>query len=460
MEFQAIVMAAGKGNRMTDIILNGDKATRNSDVPAMPKCLLPIGNRPMVYYPVRMLEKAGFTEINIITLNSCKSRVETELKVNCGIKASLNIVGIDDNDEEDDFGTANSLYLLKDKIVNDCMIVSCDLISNVNIQRMANFYRNNSASFTMLLSNNIEQYSELPATGEKGKYKPERDLIGMDIDTNRLLFFGAEADISDVKIKSSLIQKYPKINWTSKLQDAHFYIIKKWLVDYIIDNKRIISLKSEFLPYVIKKQFSSVHKKAPESSLKKNLPTAKKPTPKILDYHKIDELTKLINKATLSKSENELLSCYAFIQEDGFCLRTNNLTIFAESNRQIMGKIMPFFQRERTNSLTGKSSQVNLDSLIGEGSKIGDKALVKRSVIGRNCHIGEKSKITNSIIMDNVKIGEGVIIQGSIICSGSNLNEKTELKDCLVCYDQDVTTKKYSSDTIKWIDDFMQSDSD
>jgi len=134
-------------------------------------------------------------------------------------------------------------------------------------------------------------------------------------------------------------------------------------------------------------------------------------------------LTKLINKATLSKSDNELLSCYAFIQEEGFCLRTNNLTIFAETNRQIMGKIMPFYQRERTISLTGKSNQVNLDSLIGEGSKIGEKALVKRSVIGKNCVIGEKSKITNSIIMDNVKISDGVIIQGSIDAPQNGLSK-------------------------------------
>ena len=95
-----------------------------------------------------------FIEIHIITLNSIISRVESELKA-CGIKATLNIVGIDDSGIEDNFGTANSLYLLKDKLIRDCMIVSCDLILNVNVQQMANFYRNNSASFMMLMSDNV-----------------------------------------------------------------------------------------------------------------------------------------------------------------------------------------------------------------------------------------------------------------------------------------------------------------
>lgn len=48
MEFQAIVMAGGRGSRMNEL------------TSSIPKCLLPVGNRPLIYFPVRMLEKAGF----------------------------------------------------------------------------------------------------------------------------------------------------------------------------------------------------------------------------------------------------------------------------------------------------------------------------------------------------------------------------------------------------------------
>ena len=51
MEFQAIVLAGGKGSRLDELSSN------------TPKCLLPIGNKPMIWYPVRMLEKAGFNGI-------------------------------------------------------------------------------------------------------------------------------------------------------------------------------------------------------------------------------------------------------------------------------------------------------------------------------------------------------------------------------------------------------------
>lgn len=48
LELQAIILAGGKGSRISEISSN------------CPKCLLPIGNKPMIYYPLLMLEKAHF----------------------------------------------------------------------------------------------------------------------------------------------------------------------------------------------------------------------------------------------------------------------------------------------------------------------------------------------------------------------------------------------------------------
>jgi dTDP-glucose pyrophosphorylase len=47
-EFQAVVLAGGKGSRMMDL-------TQSTS-----KCFLPIGNYPMVWYPLNMLQSIGF----------------------------------------------------------------------------------------------------------------------------------------------------------------------------------------------------------------------------------------------------------------------------------------------------------------------------------------------------------------------------------------------------------------
>lgn len=57
MEYQAVIMAAGRGSRMTDLTHN------------RPKCLLPISNRPMIWYPLKMLESTGF-EGDLVLVNA------------------------------------------------------------------------------------------------------------------------------------------------------------------------------------------------------------------------------------------------------------------------------------------------------------------------------------------------------------------------------------------------------
>lgn len=66
LEFQAVVMAAGKGSRIPEMT-----ATK-------PKCLLPVGNKPMIYYPLKLLENAGFKGIFLIYV--CFSNTHTHRK--------------------------------------------------------------------------------------------------------------------------------------------------------------------------------------------------------------------------------------------------------------------------------------------------------------------------------------------------------------------------------------------
>lgn len=48
MELQAVLMAAGGGSRMTDLTYN------------TPKAMLPVGNKPLIWYPLNLLERVGF----------------------------------------------------------------------------------------------------------------------------------------------------------------------------------------------------------------------------------------------------------------------------------------------------------------------------------------------------------------------------------------------------------------
>lgn len=99
-EFQAVVLAAGRGNRFPDLI--GSR----------PKCLLPIGPYPMIFYPLHMLQTHGFTEIIVVVLESERSEIQQALE-RSSLKAKLDFATIPDSE----FGTADSLKHIKDRYI-------------------------------------------------------------------------------------------------------------------------------------------------------------------------------------------------------------------------------------------------------------------------------------------------------------------------------------------------------
>lgn len=98
-EFQAVILAAGGGSRFPE--LTGDR----------PKCLLPIGPFPMIFYPLQMLQKHGFQEIIIIVLESQRSEIQQSLE-RTPIKAKLDFATIP---SDSDYGTADSLKHIQDR---------------------------------------------------------------------------------------------------------------------------------------------------------------------------------------------------------------------------------------------------------------------------------------------------------------------------------------------------------
>uniref|UniRef100_A0A8C4L3D7 Translation initiation factor eIF2B subunit gamma n=1 Tax=Equus asinus TaxID=9793 RepID=A0A8C4L3D7_EQUAS len=97
MEFQAVVMAVGGGSRMTDL------------TSSIPKPLLPVGNKPLIWYPLNLLEHVGFEEVIVVTTRDVQKALCAEFKM----KMKLDIVCIPD---EADMGTADSLRHIYPKL--------------------------------------------------------------------------------------------------------------------------------------------------------------------------------------------------------------------------------------------------------------------------------------------------------------------------------------------------------
>ena len=97
-EFQAIVLAAGRGTRLPEVI--GD----------LPKCLLPIGPFPLLYYPLSLLQQHNFQEVIVIVMENERNDIQQALE-RTALKIKIDYAIIPGSD----FGTADSLRHIHDK---------------------------------------------------------------------------------------------------------------------------------------------------------------------------------------------------------------------------------------------------------------------------------------------------------------------------------------------------------
>jgi len=130
-EKSVIVMAGGKGTRL-------EPFTR-----ILPKPLIPIGNKPVIELIMESFYKCGFYRF-IYSLNYKKEYIKLFLKEN---KSNYDIDWV----EEDDFyGTAGSLALLKDKINDTFFVTNCDSLLAVDYADVLRWHESKGAAMTII----------------------------------------------------------------------------------------------------------------------------------------------------------------------------------------------------------------------------------------------------------------------------------------------------------------------
>ncbi|KAM8838394.1 translation initiation factor eIF2B subunit gamma isoform 2-T2 [Synchiropus picturatus] len=451
MEFQAVLMAAGGGSRMTDLTYN------------TPKPLLPVGNRPLIWYPLNLLERVGFEEAIVITTKEVQKMMSSDPKIKMDVKMKLDVVCIQ---EDSDMGTADALRHIQQKIKTDVLVVSCDLITDVALHEVVDLFRAHDASLAMLMSKAHEYTETIP--GQKGKKKTaeQRDFVGVDHSEKRLLFMANEADLDEgLMIRKSTMRKHPRMHIKTGLVDAHLYCLKKAVVDFISNNKFISSIRGELVPYLVRKQFSKAmnSQKSKEESDDQSA-TIKAPSEELGILSRDDPLRQLAQERSCWNDHHGdmgeayhggKLRCYVHILEQGLCFRVNTLAAYIEANR-----LAPKLFDEpavHPSAVISEKCQMGSDSIIGPLSQVADKTSIKRTTIGSSTTVREKVKVANSIIMHGVTIEEGCNIIGCVICSNAVIGRGADLKYCLVGNGQQIEPEaKRTNEVIVGMDQLME----
>lgn len=350
---------------------------------------------------------------------------------------------------DSDFGTADALRSISERITTDVFLISCDVVTNVDFYPVLNMFRKNDASVVSLFINGSAADASITIPGPKTKHKQERDLVGINSDNDRLLFLASTSDFEDnMTLPAHLLRTHGKVVIHSGLVDAHVYIVKKWVVAYLARSDRFSTIKGELLPFIIKKQMSR-----PSNPVNSGYSEASLDTNDIFEHVHQDELdqkildTNLNNFSRLKKSHDaELIRCYAYIAPpESFGIRVNTILSFCTVNKKIFGLWLSLCGSAPLVSpaATINSTQM-VDCAVAENTTISERTSIKATVFGPGCVVHEKTRISDSYVMSNVTIEERVVIENCIICDRAVIKKGSVLKNCLVGFNyvvQEDTTR-------------------
>jgi len=166
-------------------------------------------------------------------------------------------------------GTADGLRAVSDRLRGDVFCLSSDFISQFSLIEIANLHRLSISDVTMVF-------------GVTSKDAPKEDLdqeyVGIS-DNGRVLLKTPTLEIDEaITLSKSLLHKCPTFHLRNDLNDMGIYLLSHWVIEYVVENKRISSLKNELIPYLVKRQYQPesylyetfppmIHRKRPLSSL-------------------------------------------------------------------------------------------------------------------------------------------------------------------------------------------------
>ncbi len=147
----------------------------------------------------------------------------------------------------DDLGTADAVRLVHDRISSPrVLLVSCDLLTDLHVQHLTDLHRVRGAAVTALFAGAPHGQGggggggqqQIPVPGPKTKQKKERDFVGLDEGCgHQIVFLSSEADLDEtLTLRRSALLDHPRFSIRNDLTDAHFYVVDKWVCDYLQHN--------------------------------------------------------------------------------------------------------------------------------------------------------------------------------------------------------------------------------
>ncbi|KAI1506709.1 hypothetical protein F5X99DRAFT_404066 [Biscogniauxia marginata] len=244
-----------------------------------PKALLPVANRPMVWYPIDFCYRTGITDITLICPPSAAEAITTALNTNPFLTSLPHprpgLVAPRDLDQNT--GTAEILRLLevREVVNSDFVVLPCDLVCEIGGDKLLQAWMVKAASLPDLLGNGEPPYcsgglgvwyetkTANPIKGEETDfiattpmYEPNLPIYSDSTlrSLSYLVYSMPKDSLNDLigekrgfPIRHGLLRKHPRLKMLTTHRDAHIYILPKWIMDFVQKNERLESIGEDVI---------------------------------------------------------------------------------------------------------------------------------------------------------------------------------------------------------------------
>ncbi|KAJ3950061.1 Translation initiation factor eIF-2B subunit gamma [Colletotrichum fioriniae] len=481
-----------------------------------PKALLPIANRPMVWYPVDFCYRMGVTNITLICPASAEAAITTALNTNPHLTAlplpRPDILAPKELDQTT--GTAEILRLpeVKEIVKSDFVVLPCDLICEVAGEKLLQAWMVKGASMSDLLSAPkysgskqspfsgglgvwYETKTATPVKGEetdfiavtpstpspvpppKGSLLPNLSNLVTSIPTDSL------KDLMETRrgfaVRHGLLRSHPRLKMLTTHRDAHLYILPRWIMDFVDKNDRLENIGEDVIGWWAKATWQKglAEKLQLDEVLRKE---------EVDDSDDDDSLQE--SASSPQDDDPEELRPSRGVDDNAFDRKdvdgTNPQGGVAQDTAQLLLNVSlqlakvpsveetgseaasPFAHAKKVaypEGVKGRTTITKADSLVGENVTVEEKVAIKESVVGAGCQLNEGAKLSQCLLMEGAVVGKNckltrcILGKRCVIGDNSVLTNVEVQENLLVeARTEEKDTKLMSSDGLEATEEEMQ----
>ncbi|EUC40344.1 hypothetical protein COCMIDRAFT_9760 [Bipolaris oryzae ATCC 44560] len=267
-------------------------STFTSSPKDIPKALLPIANRPMVWYPLEWCYRMGVTDITVVTPPESLEAIEAAMSQNPHLTTlpspKPDILAPKGLSHQTSTGDLFRLPELQSAIKGDFIVLPCDLVCELDGTSLVDAWMIEQGGFAGASGGLDHNGGKIAygaggeklgrrggmgvwyeTKGEGSRKKEETDFIAttplpkpiVSVPTDSLrrniskLVYSVPTDtLNDITeeqktfpLRHSLIRKHARIRMLTTHRDAHIYIFPYWVMEMIRKNEKFESISEEVM---------------------------------------------------------------------------------------------------------------------------------------------------------------------------------------------------------------------